>query len=187
MIKQRLAASLAVAAAVAVSGLFSGGAAVAADNTAAAGPMGIGAAFTLVNRGTGKCVEVFGRQLEDNSPLVQNDCLANNTDFNQNWLAESIGGGLFHLRNINNGMCLDYARAVNGQNAKVHVCGNDVFQRWQLSVAPEAPGFIRLVSAGRVGGTNLCLDLLGGSPDNGATIGVWQCGFGNNNQLWRQG
>lgn len=76
---------------------------------------------------------------------------------------------------------------MNGQNAKVHVCGNDTFQRWQLNVAPEAPGFLRLVSAGRVGGTNLCLDLLGGSPANGASIGVWQCGVGNDNQLWHQG
>ena len=184
MVKQRLAALLAVAAAVLVSGLISGGTAVAAGDTAA---NGVGAAFTLINRGTGKCVEVFGRQLEDNSPLVQNDCLANNTDFNQNWLAEPIGGNFFHLRNINNGLCMDFARAVNGQGAKVHVCGNDVFERWQLSVAPEAPGFVRLVSAARVNGSNLCLDLLGGSGDNGAAIGVWQCGIGNNNQLWRQG
>jgi hypothetical protein len=186
MTKQWRVSVLAVVAAVLVSGLVSGGNAFAASSPAAQ-PKGVGAAFTLVNRGTSKCVEVFGRQLEDNSPLVQNDCLAGNTDFNQNWLAESIGGNFFHLRNLNNGMCLDYARAVNGQNAKVHVCGNDLFQRWQLSVAPEAPGFIRLVSAGKLGGVNLCLDLSGGSPDNGASVGVWQCGIGNNNQLWRQG
>ncbi|MFD9706229.1 RICIN domain-containing protein [Lentzea sp. NPDC059081] len=179
----KLAALLTTTAALV--GLFGAGAQASAGTTVA--PQGIGAAFTLVNRGTAKCVEVFNRQIEDNSPLVQNDCLAGGADFNQNWLAESVGGNQFRLRNLNANQCLDYARAVNGQNAKVHVCGNDLFQRWQLSVAPEAPGFLRLISAGKVGGTNLCLDLLGGNTDNGALIGVWQCGVGNNNQLWRQG
>ena len=43
-------------------------------------------------------------------------------------VAESIGGNFYHLRTINNGMRLDYENAVNGQNAQVHVCGNDVLQ-----------------------------------------------------------
>ncbi|MCQ9129269.1 MULTISPECIES: RICIN domain-containing protein [Streptomyces] len=150
---------------------------------ASARPLGIGAAFTLINRGTGKCVEVAGGSLEDNSWVVENDCLANNTVPNQNWLPESVGNGFYRLRNLNTNLCLDFATAVNGQGVKDHVCGNDLYQRWKLSVAPGVPGYLTVVSAR----APFCLDLRDGSASNGTQIQIWQCQVGNNNQLWRQG
>lgn len=30
----------------------------------------------------------------------------------------------------------------------------------------------------------LCLDLTGGSTDNGNPLQVWECGDGNTNQVW---
>ena len=150
-------------------------------------PLNIGAAFTLINRGTNKCAEVAGGSLLDNAPVVENDCLANNTDPNQNWLPVSVGGGFFNLRNVHSNLCLDFARPVNTQTVKHHVCGGDLSERWQLVVSPNVPGFLTVVSANHSGGHTFCLDLRDGQATNGTTVQIYDCLGAVNNQLWRQG
>lgn len=171
---------------MAVAGFLAlGSSAHAADQTVSV--RSIGSAFTLINRGTNKCVEVVGGSLSDNAPLVENDCLANNTDPNQNWLPVSVGGGFYNLRNVNSNLCLDFARPVLTQTVKHHTCGSDLSEKWQLVVSPSVPGYLTVVSANHSGGHTFCLDLRDGNPANGTTVQIYDCLGAVNNQLWRQG
>lgn len=155
--------------------------------TGAAGPFHIGSAFALVSRTSGMCLEVADRSLSDNTALVQNFCSpdsVNVTDANQNWLPVSVGSGFVNLRNLNSGLCMDFAVPTVGRNVKHHVCGSDLSERWQLQVS-EVPGFLRVVSANHSGGHTFCLDN-GGTANAGAVSVIWDCQVGNLNQLWRQ-
>ena len=161
--------------------------AVGAPAHADAGPFSIGSAFALVSRKSGMCLEVANRSLLDNAPLVQNICQpdsVNVTDPNQNWLPVSVGGGFFNLRNLNSGLCLDFAVPTLGRNVKHHLCGSDLSERWQIQVS-EVPGFLRIVSANHSGGHTFCLDN-GDTVTAGAVSVIWDCQIGNSNQLWRQ-
>jgi hypothetical protein len=142
---------------------------------ASARPLSAGVPFEFVNRGTIRCATVGNASLEDNAPVWESSCV---DDPSQNWVADSVGGGFFHFRNLNSGLCLDFARNTNGTTLKQHICGGDVFERWQVKAAPQAPGYSTIVSA-----AGRCMDLDGGSPATGTKIQIWDC-LNNNNQLW---
>jgi hypothetical protein len=179
-----------LAAAVNVVG---GGVAHATQDSTSVNPAGtvrphsIGAAFTIENKGSHKCLDA--EQQLGPSPVVQWGCSP--SDPNQNWLMESIPSqpGWFALRNVHNNLCLDLRAGdqnpvVNGTATQTWFCFPDSIstERWQLLPASNAPGFLAFVN--QVQGK--CLDLSGGSTANGARVQMWDC-LGNSNQLWRQG
>jgi hypothetical protein len=175
---KRTIGGLAALAMITLAGLAGATSAAAAQPAAPAKPASIGAAFEFISRGPGKCADVAGASLDDNTAVWSITC---QNSLSQNWLPEDVGGGWFRMRNLNSNLCLDYARTTNGTTIKQHTCGNDVAQRWQLKFSPQVPGFFSVVS-----GHGLCMDLDGSSPVEGARIQIWTC-LNNTNQLWRQG
>ncbi|MER5435555.1 RICIN domain-containing protein [Streptomyces sp. NPDC002588] len=162
----------------------------AATAATSVGPLNIGAAFTVINKGSGKCLDVKDQSLLPAAQVWQWTC--NSTDPNKNWLLEPVASapGYYALRNLRSNLCLDLragseADVVNGTRTQQWDCVPDAIssERWQLKVSSAVPGYFTVVSAVK----GMCLDLSGGSSADGAQVQVWDCLGPVNNQLWRQG
>jgi len=193
-VRSKIFGALAVAALATALSLVGGGAAAQATPASvhpAAGtvrPLNLGAAFTIENRGSHKCLD--GEQSIKPSPVVQWGC--SSTAPTQNWLMEPIQSqpGWSTLRNVQSNLCLDLRAAdnnpvVNGTAIQQYFCFADSIstERWVATPAFNVPGYLTFTNQV----LNKCLDLNNGSSANGAKVQVWDCDSGNNNQLWRQG
>ena len=125
----------------------------------------VGAYYKLVNRQSGKALDVYGADLADGANLVQ---WADNGGFNQHWHVTDTGDGYRTLLNRNSGRAVSIDGTSTADAAKalqwVHNAGHDQ----ALRLEPVGAYYeIRLRHSGKL------LTVAGGSTADGAQVIQW--------------
>jgi hypothetical protein len=102
--------------------------------------------------------------------------------------AASNGWQTTYLKAQHSGMCIDAQNNSNGAGTRIQqwACNNTSAQQWELVYIAGGPSLY-----GRAGnyyslrkrGTNMCIDIQGGSRSNGARSILWTCHKGANQQF----
>ncbi|GGX03797.1 hydrolase [Streptomyces chartreusis] len=146
------------------------------------GPSGESAAtptaYTLVNRNSGKCLDVDGGGTADGTDIFQWTC---NGGTNQKWRVEDLGDDTNRLVNVATGKVMDTAgcSAADGAGIRQWSWLDNRCQRYRL-VFTAAGDHVRIVneSTGKVADVADC------SAANGADVRQWTW-LNNNCQQWR--
>jgi GH43 family beta-xylosidase len=145
------------------------------------GPAGETAAtptgYRIVNRNSGKCLEVAGGSTADGANIQQWTC---NGGANQRWRLEDLADDTSRLVNVATGKAADVANCgtADGADIRQWTWLNNTCQRFRL-VLTSAGGWVRLVNqnSGRVADVANC-----GTAD-GADVRQWTW-LNNNCQQW---
>jgi hypothetical protein len=135
-----------------------------------------GAYYKLVNRNSGKVLDVNGANLQDGANVVQ---WSDNGGANQHWHVTDIGGGNRTLFNQNSGRALGILQGntADGANAVQWVENYNQDQQWRLVPAGAYYKIVN-VNSGKV------LGVLNGSTADGAQVVQWS-DAGALDQQWR--
>lgn len=162
-------AGLATAALVAVGTLVSGGAAQAATIDTAA-------TYVLVNRNSGKAMDLWNWSTADGAPVNQ---FTRNDLAVQQWRFVDVGSGYYQIRSVHSGKVLELPNANDGvqlvQNAAVS--GNT---RQHFGVSDSAGGHVRFVSRH----SRKALEVWSWSTADGGMISQYQ-DLDGYNQQWQ--
>ncbi|MGM1064948.1 PQQ-dependent sugar dehydrogenase, partial [Saccharothrix sp. Mg75] len=133
------------------------------------------ASYVLVNRNSGKALDVYGRATNDGARISQ---YARNDGAWQQWRFVDSGGGYYRLRSRHSGKVLDFPSTADRtglvQNADADRTGQ------QFRLADSDNGHVRLLN--RASGK--AVDVLGSSTSDGARV-VQQPDSGTAGQQWR--
>ncbi|GHG88696.1 family 43 glycosylhydrolase [Streptomyces lanatus] len=146
------------------------------------GPSGETAAtptsYTLVNRNSGKCLDVNGGSTADGTNIFQWTC---NGGTNQKWKLEDLGDDTNRLVNVATGKVMDTAECSASDGADIRQWSwlNNKCQRYRL-VLTASGDHVRIVneSTGKVADVADC------GTANGADVRQWTW-LNNNCQQWR--
>ncbi|WDV55423.1 family 43 glycosylhydrolase [Streptomyces coeruleorubidus] len=135
-------------------------------------------AYTLVNRNSGKCLDVAGGSSADGTNVHQWSC---NGGANQRWKVEDLGDDTSRLVNAATGKVLDTAEcsAADGADLRQWSWLNNKCQRYRL-VYTASDDYVRIVneSTGKVADVTDC------GTANGADVRQWTW-LNNNCQQWK--
>jgi hypothetical protein len=136
----------------------------------------VGAYYKLINRQSGKALDVYQASLQDGANLVQ---WADNGGPNQRWHVTDVGSGYRTLFSQNSGRVLSIwqTSGADGANAVQWVENSGGDQQWQLV---PVGSYYKLVArhSGKV------LSILGGSTADGAQAVQW-ADTGSPDQQWQ--
>jgi tRNA A-37 threonylcarbamoyl transferase component Bud32/regulation of enolase protein 1 (concanavalin A-like superfamily) len=115
--------------------------------------------YRLVNRHSGKCIDVAAREMKDNASVHQWEYLAMP---NQQWSLTSSGSGAYIIRAVHSGKPLEIANAGAADDADVRqgTASDAKPQRWKIESV--GPGYFKVIaecsgkalSTGRASGEN---------------------------------
>jgi hypothetical protein len=150
--------------------------------TSLPGPSGETAAtptsYTLVNRNSGKCLDVSGGNTADGTNVFQWSC---NGGGNQKWKVEDLGDDTNRLVNVATGKVLDTADCSSADGADLRQWSwlNNKCQRYRL-VFTASGDYVRIVNenSGKVADVANC------GTANGTDVRQWTW-LNNNCQQWR--
>lgn len=122
----------------------------------------------IVNRNSGRCVDVSGASPADRAVVLQ---LACGGAPSQQWRLDTAADSSVRIVNAASGRCMQPAggAARIGGGIEQFACSANVGQRWKLSSA--ADGTIRLTHLQ----SGACLDIAGGSRADGAPVQLHPC------------
>jgi beta-xylosidase len=163
----------AVTAAVVVGGLL-----VAAGATSAsAATVDTNAWYVLVNRNSGKALDVYNQATNDGARITQ---WARNDGAWQQWQFVDSGGGYYRMKSRHSGKVLDVYNwsAADGAGIVQWADHNGANQQFQL--ADSAGGYVRLVNRN----SGKAVEVQNASTADGANV-VQYSDWGGNNQQWQ--
>ncbi|MBT2422827.1 family 43 glycosylhydrolase [Streptomyces sp. ISL-22] len=135
-------------------------------------------AYTLVNRNSGKCLDVNGGNTADGTNIFQWTC---NGGTNQKWKVEDLGDDTNRLVNVATGKVMDTAEcsAADGADIRQWSWLNNKCQRYRL-VLTASGDYVRIVneSTGKVADVADC------GTANGTDVRQWTW-LNNNCQQWK--
>ncbi|MFI7229654.1 non-reducing end alpha-L-arabinofuranosidase family hydrolase [Nonomuraea angiospora] len=168
--KHRSLAVLATLAALLVS-LF------VANQPANAATVDTNAWYVLVNRNSGKALDVYNLSTADGGRITQ---WTRNNQNQQQWQFVDSGGGYYRIKSRHSGKVLDVYNlsTANGGAIVQWADGNGTNQQWRL--ADSSDGYVRFISRH----SNKALEVQGASTADGANI-VQYDDWGGNNQQWQ--
>ena len=150
-------------------------------------PIHIGDGYRFKFRQSGKCVSTSENRTGNGTPIIQWDCSGSPSAGDGQVYSivpvQPYGSSEFTIRpDTNTGMCLDVsgANTANGTNLQLWEClgESQANQIWHIvPIANQPPWF---ASIARHSGK--CMDVLGQSLNNGASIDQWECWWGGNQQ-----
>jgi hypothetical protein len=157
--------------------LAAGTVAVAAAPSASAATVDTNAWYVLVNRNSGKALDVYNLATNDGARITQ---WTRNNGANQQWQFVDSGGGYYRLKSRHSGKVLDvYNWSTADGGAIVQWSDtNGANQQWRL--ADSSGGYVRLISRH----SGKALEVQGASTADGANI-VQYSDWGGNNQQWQ--
>jgi hypothetical protein len=130
----------------------------------------------LINRATGKCLDVNNWSTADAGDVQQWSCTGGN---NQRWQVEPLGDGTSRIMNTNSVKALDVADCgtANGTNIEQYTWWNNNCQRWQLVDTDN--GWFRLLNpnSGKVADVADC------NSADGTDVRLWAW-LNNDCQQW---
>ncbi|GII81995.1 lectin [Sphaerisporangium rufum] len=130
----------------------------------------------LVNRRSGKVLDVNGGSTADGAAVIQ---WAWTGAANQQWRTTQNADGSVRLTGVGSGKALTSPNSTQGTALVQAADTGGAGQRWKL-VAAATSGYHRVVNAGN----GLCLDVEGGSTADGARVIQWPAN-GGTNQEWQ--
>ncbi|TDD25273.1 non-reducing end alpha-L-arabinofuranosidase family hydrolase [Nonomuraea diastatica] len=133
--------------------------------------------YVLVNRGSGKALDVYNLATNDGARITQ--WTRNNGD-QQQWQFVDSGGGYYRIKSRHSGKVLDVYNfsTANGGSIVQWADHNGTNQQWRL--ADSSDGHVRFISRH----SNKALEVQGASTADGANI-VQYDDWGGNNQQWQ--
>lgn len=137
---------------------------------------GGGRSGEIVNRNSGKCVDVVSGSTADGAEIIQYDC---HGGANQRWRLEDADGGYHRIVSEASGGCLDVDGSSTADGARIiqWACNGGANQQWRLRDAGD--GHVELVARH----SGKCLDVIDSSTANGTRLQQHDC-RGGASQQW---
>ena len=139
-------------------------------------PVDTTAWYVLLNRNSGKALDVYGKATTDGARISQ---WSRNDGVNQQWQFVDSGGGYYRLKSRNSGKVLDVYNFSTADSAAIVQWsdGNGTNQQFRLA---ESGGYVRLINrnSGKV------VEVQGASTADGGSV-VQYTDWGGNNQQWQ--
>lgn len=134
-----------------------------------------GHVYELVNRNSGKALDVNGGSTADGGDVIQWTWSNGN---NQKWRIDNLGNGYYTLTNVNSGKLLDVigGSTADGGNVIQWSSTGGTNQQWQI--IDNGGGYYRLINRN----SGKALDVNGGSTADGGDVIQWTWSSGNNQQ-----
>ncbi|MFJ8630451.1 non-reducing end alpha-L-arabinofuranosidase family hydrolase [Streptomyces sp. NPDC093568] len=144
---------------------------------AAAATVDPNASYVLVNRNSGKALDVYNRATDDGARITQ---WTRNDQTQQQWQFVDSGGGYYRIKSRHSGKVLDVYNlsTANGGSIVQWADLNGTNQQWRL--ADSSDGYVRFVSRH----SGKALEVQGGSTADNANI-VQYDDWGGTNQQWQ--
>ena len=164
--------------AVAVSVVVAAGTVLAIGTSdASAATVDTGAWYTLVNRNSGKAIDVCGASTADGACVQQ---YTSSGGTNQQFQFVDSGGGYYRIRARHSGKVLDdyNLSTANGAPVKQWTDGNGVNQQWSL--ADSSGGYVRFINRN----SGKALEVLNASTADGGAIDQYT-DYNGTNQQWQ--
>ncbi|MDB1086089.1 non-reducing end alpha-L-arabinofuranosidase family hydrolase [Streptomyces sp. ACA25] len=135
------------------------------------------ASYVLVNRNSGKALDVYNRATNDGARITQ---WTRNDQSQQQWQFVDSGNGYYRIKSRHSGKVLDVHNwsTANGGSIVQWADLNGTNQQWRL--ADSSDGYVRFISRH----SNKALEVHGGSTADNANI-VQYDDWGGANQQWR--
>ncbi|MGW4409791.1 non-reducing end alpha-L-arabinofuranosidase family hydrolase [Nonomuraea sp. NPDC004702] len=133
--------------------------------------------YVLVNRNSGKALDVYNLSTADGGRITQ---WTRNNQNQQQWQFVDSGGGYYRIKSRHSGKVLDVYNfsTANGGPIVQWTDLNGANQQWKLADSPD--GYVRLISRH----SNKALEVQGASTADGANI-VQYDDWGGANQQWQ--
>ncbi|GAA1736905.1 non-reducing end alpha-L-arabinofuranosidase family hydrolase [Luedemannella helvata] len=133
--------------------------------------------YVLVNRNSGKALDVYNLATNDGARITQ---WSRNDQNQQQWQFVDSGGGYYRIKSRHSGKMLDVYNwsTANGGAIVQWSDTNGTNQQWRL--ADSSGGYVRFISRH----SNKALEVQGASTADGANI-VQYDDWGGNNQQWQ--
>nr|WP_230686982.1 endo-1,4-beta-xylanase [Catellatospora vulcania] len=140
------------------------------------GPVDTSAWYVLVNRNSGKALDVYNFSTADGGRITQ---WTRGTANNQQWQFVDSGSGYYRIKSRHSGKVLDVSgfSTANGGAIVQWTDNNSNNQQWRLA---DSGGYLRLISRH----SNKALEVQGASTADGANI-VQYDDWGGANQQWQ--
>ncbi|MEV6863402.1 non-reducing end alpha-L-arabinofuranosidase family hydrolase [Streptosporangium subroseum] len=164
--------------AAALAGLLAASLLVTGTTSAAnAATVDTNAWYVLVNRTSGKALDVYNLATNDGARITQ---WARNNGDQQQWQFVDSGGGYYRVKSRLSGKVLDVHNFSTSNGAAIvqWADGNGTNQQWRPADSPG--GYVRFISRH----SNKALEVQGASTADGANI-VQYDDWGGNNQQWQ--
>ncbi|MEU8002544.1 family 43 glycosylhydrolase [Catellatospora sp. NPDC049111] len=160
-----------------VTALAGTGLAVVTTSAAQAATVDTSAWYILVNRNSGKALDVYNFSTADGGRITQ---WTRGTANNQQWQFVDSGSGYYRIKSRHSGKVLDVYNfsTANGASIVQWADGNGTNQQWRL--ADSADGYVRFINRN----SSKALEVQGASTADGANI-VQYDDWGGNNQQWQ--
>jgi hypothetical protein len=135
------------------------------------------ATYVLVNRNSGKALDVYNMATTDGARITQ---WPRNDQYQQQWQFVDSGGGYYRLKSRHSGKVLDVHNwsTANGGSIVQWADLNATNQQWRL--ADSSDGYVRLISRH----SNKALEVQGASTADNANV-VQYDDWGGANQQWQ--
>nr|WP_246239518.1 non-reducing end alpha-L-arabinofuranosidase family hydrolase [Acrocarpospora corrugata] len=148
-----------------------------ATQSANAATVDTNAWYILVNRNSGKALDVYNLATNDGARITQ---WTRNDQNQQQWQFVDSGGGYYRIKSRHSGKVLDVYNfsTANGGAIVQWADGNGNNQQWRL--ADSSGGYVRFISRH----SNKALEVQGASTADNANI-VQYDDWGGNNQQWQ--
>ncbi|QQQ73976.1 RICIN domain-containing protein [Saccharothrix sp. 6-C] len=164
------------AAAVAVL-LAAGTVTAVAATPASAATVDTSAWYVLVNRNSGKALDVYGLATNDGGRIAQ---WTRNDGANQQWQFLDSGGGYYRLKSRHSGKVLDVPNSSTADGAAIQQWTDHGGTNQQFRLADSDGGNVRLIARH----SNKAVEVQGSSTADGANV-VQYGDTGGNNQQWQ--
>ncbi|MEV7565706.1 non-reducing end alpha-L-arabinofuranosidase family hydrolase [Streptomyces tanashiensis] len=153
------------------------GATLLSAHPAAAATVDTNAWYVLVNRNSGKALDVYNLSTSDGARITQ---WTRNDQNQQQWQFVDSGGGHYRVKSRHSGKVLEVqgASTANGAAIVQWSDANGTHQQWRLADSPD--GYVRLIARH----SNEALEVQGASTADGANI-VQYDDWGGTNQQWQ--
>ncbi|NUT99063.1 MAG: alpha-L-arabinofuranosidase, partial [Saccharothrix sp.] len=152
--------------------------AVALNTTAAsAATVDTTAWYVLVNRNSGKAVDVAGASTADGAAIQQ---WSRHDGANQQWQFVDSGGGYYRLKSKNSGKVLDVTAKSTADGAKLQQWPDNNGANQQFRLADSDGGYVRLINRN----SGKAVEVTGASTADGAGV-VQYSDWNGSNQQWQ--
>nr|WP_158849655.1 RICIN domain-containing protein [Saccharothrix deserti] len=133
--------------------------------------------YVLVNRNSGKALDVYGLATNDGGRITQ---WSRNDGANQQWQFLDSGGGYYRLKSRHSGKVLDVPNSSTADGAAIQQWTDHGGTNQQFRLADSDGGHVRLIARH----SNKAVEVQGSSTADGGNV-VQYADTGGNNQQWQ--
>ncbi|MDY7084934.1 MAG: non-reducing end alpha-L-arabinofuranosidase family hydrolase [Actinomycetota bacterium] len=144
---------------------------------ASAATVDTSASYVLVNRNSGKALDVYNLATSDGARITQ---WTRNDQAQQQWQFVDSGGGYYRIKSKHSGKVLDVAGVSTANGAAIHQWTDNNSNNQQFRLADSDGGYVRLIARH----SNKAVEVQGASTADGANV-VQYDDWGGANQQWQ--